>query len=237
MVSWQICSPELLSCQKNQKRSLTTSSIQNLVKIGAELPTRPVTVAVCGDRMTGKSSLVNSLINNKKFNQRITSKRINLDDLTITLILQEVPLEEMHTISSDVILATYCTSADFSQENLLQKLTELKKHRIDVPEIILCRTRAELRSSSSSLSDQIIRGFSSFKGEILFYGANASEQFYSNLAEIILKQKGVFFKRPWSRFLRKSNGILSQPDAMTLSIAFGIGILLLAACAKIKSKN
>ena len=61
----------------------------------------------------------------------------------------------MHTISSDVILATYCTSADFSQEKLLAKLTELKKHRIEIPEIILCRTRAELCSPSSSLSDQV----------------------------------------------------------------------------------
>ena len=57
---------------------------------------------------------------------------------------------------------------------------------------------------------KIIRGFSSFKGEVLFYSANASEEFYSNLAEIILRQKGVRLKGPWSRFLRKSSGILSQ---------------------------
>lgn len=114
----------------------------------------------------------------------------------MTIILQEVPLDELGTTQCDGILMAYSPYDESSLDVLSSTLADFSDRGVTLPPVMLCRTRSDLSEAlriQSELPTRFIKKYCSFSSaELLFYGDKTPEAFYSQMAQFFMKAHGLY---------------------------------------------
>lgn len=198
-------------------------AVHQIVSTKVSIPGRPIHLAVTGDKYIGKSTIVNHMVRNKRFQQNATASKITIStSLKITLILQEVPLTDIDKINCDGILMAYSPYEDNSLTELFNALTVTQTAGILLPPVMLVRTRSDLHDAMSIGNDtpnQFIKKYCSFSSpELLFYGDSTPHVFYTRTAQFLLKAHGYYGSSRFTKKLFDCSQSLLQYCAETSSL-------------------